>query len=151
VTALEQHLEDDHARSVAAAAADAAALRQVNKWRLSTMAVVVADTVEQQRGHVNAMPSTHASAVLCMACVHRPQKRPSLSQERAEVQRLQQAVTARDLAVAAAESAAEDERRAAALREARLAAVQAALQQREAEFQALRTSLRWQKPASLLC
>jgi hypothetical protein len=59
------------------------------------------------------------------------------------VQRLRQTVTARDLAVAAAESVAADERRAAALREARLATMQAALQQREAEFQALRASLRW--------
>jgi hypothetical protein len=69
----------------------------------------------------------------------------SSSQEQAEVQRLRQTITARDLAVIAAESAAEDQRRAAALREARLAAVQAALQQREAEFQALRASARWHR------
>lgn len=81
----------------------------------------------------------------------RPSKRPSLLQERAEVQRLQQAVTARDLAAAAAEGAVADERRAAALQGARLAATQAALQQREAEFQALRTSARWHRPLCVSC
>lgn len=63
------------------------------------------------------------------------------------MQQLRQTVTARDLALAAAESTAEDERRAAALQGVRLATTQAALQQREADFQALRTSLRWQNPA----
>ena len=62
------------------------------------------------------------------------------------MQRLRQTIMASDLAVAAAESAANDERRAATLREARLAATQAALQQREADFLALRTSHRWQWP-----
>jgi hypothetical protein len=64
------------------------------------------------------------------------------------VQRLRQTIIAKEHALAAAASAAEDERRAAAPREAWMAAMQSALQQREAEFQGLRTSLRWEHDLS---
>ena len=62
------------------------------------------------------------------------------------MQQLRAVINARDLDLAAAANAAGDERRAAASLEARLAAMQAALQQRESDCQDRQTTLRCQVP-----